>query len=350
VDKQFVRLIISASAAGSVIAAGAMGPAACSSSPGTVATSNNNSTTTSSQSTSTAASGSESSTAAAGACPNDLIDDMTAAMGPTLTGGYWYTYSDRTCTSDLPALIRGDAGGTLTPEEGQQYLSQTNAPDGAIDGPVPPCTGMPMPYRDLQGGGETAWGAGFGFDFLDSPTSPSPFSACSTPEDCTGTPAPNAYQPTGSADGGPATNAYATPFDVSAHKGIAFYARVINPPTSSPFKLDVHLSDQTSTPGGGVCDACLYGGNGDGGANEIRCSDDWIETVTLTTSWALQTVKFTDATLKTGGWSSTPTKPLPASDLNLKQIYYLHFQISDSNDSSPLKPFDVQVAYVYFVD
>jgi hypothetical protein len=40
-----------------------------------------------------------------------IVDDMTAAAGPTLTGGYWYTYSDRTCVSALPPLIRGDAGG-----------------------------------------------------------------------------------------------------------------------------------------------------------------------------------------------------------------------------------------------
>jgi hypothetical protein len=331
-----------------------LGPAACSSGGGGGVAQNSNpgngnsSTTSNGSSTVDTSSGSSSgsntgASSASATCPPDKLDDMTAMAGPTVTGGYWYTYSDRTCVSPLPALIKPDAAGILNPEEGQQYVAMD---DG--NGPTPPCETAPMPYRDFSGSGETVWGAGMGFDFEDSPASPPPFGSCASAENCTGVEAPNAYIPMG--DGG---NAYATPIDTTnsstngPHKGIAFYARA--PMTTSVFKLDVHLSDDTTTPGGGKCDQCLYGGPAlDGGT--IRCSDDWIETVSLTKSWQQFTIKFTDTTLKTGGWSSTPAKAILASAMHLDKMYYMHFQVSTNNDGNPLKAFDVQVAYVTWVD
>jgi len=261
---------------------------------------------------------------------------MSMAAGPNATGGYWYTYSDRTCVAAEPALIRADASGTLVPEEGQQFVAMD---DGT--GPNPCGTG-PVPYRDFMGGGEGNWGAGAGFDFLDSPTQPAPFATCS-PEMCTGMEAPDAYVPgAGDAGGG---NAYAAPTDVSSHKGISFYIRAVG--ATTPVKVNVQLSDKTTNPGGGVCDECLYGGPAlDGGT--IRCADDWIETVTASSSWEQQTVKFADSSLKTGGWSTGNT-PRPASKMDLTTLFYVHFQMS-TNGAPPLKPFHLQIAYIGWVD
>ncbi len=281
------------------------------------------------------------------ACANPalIIDDMTMAAGPTATGGYWYTYSDRTCVSPLPAQIRGDAAGTVVPEEGQQFMAITGANN---DGPNP-CGMGAVAYRDFSGGGENNWGAGMGFDFSDTaPTSPfSPGAmdvlgkSCASPEQCTGMEAPDAYTPPSDAGG-----SFAAPFDVSAHKGISFFARA--PGVTTPVKVNVQISDKTTNPAGGTCDQCLYGGAATS-TSTIRCADDWLKTETFSANWTQITLMFNDPLLKTGGWSTGGTA-IASSKMDKTSIYYVHFQISTANYKAPVAPWDIQVAYVTFVD
>ena len=312
---------------------------------GTTSNNNSSSTDTGGASTTTSADGGGGSSGSGsagtggttpGSCTNSalLIDDMTNPASPTITGGYWYTYSDRTCVSPLPALIRGDAAGTIIPEEGQQYLSTTGASN---DGPNPCGTGA-VSYRDFSGGMENNWGAGMGFDLADTaPTGA--FASCTSPEQCTGTEAPDAYTPP--SDGG---GSFAAPFDASKFKGVTFFIRA--PDTGAvPVKVNVQLSDKSTNPGGGTCDQCLYGGPA-ASATTIRCADDWIKTVSATSSWTQQTVLFNDPTLKTGGWSTGNT-PRASSAIDLKSLYYVHFQLS-TNGAPPLKAFHIQVAYLGF--
>jgi hypothetical protein len=279
--------------------------------------------------------------------PSLVIDDMTTAAGPTTTGGYWYTYSDRTCVSKLPAELRPDAAGELDPAEGDQYLSMI----GPGDGPDPCGTGA-MPYRDLKGGDENNWGAGMGFDLADTALS-SPFTlaadqvlgvSCAGPEACTGTPSPNAYRPPPSDAGAGGT--FAEPFDASRYSGIRFYVRA--PGATGPVKVKVQLSDKSTNPAGGMCDQCLYGGPSvDGG---VRCADDFLKTLPFTSTWTWTEVRlmFDDPLLKTVGWSNKMV-PRPSSAMDLKSIYYLHFQISTSDYPAPVKAFHIQVGYVAWI-
>jgi hypothetical protein len=351
VNKQMMRLGFLLVGSGCFMVPVVLGQTGCfGSGSGVTTTTGSSSTDTGSSSTATSSGdgGSTSASTSGGmppACssPALVIDDMSNTAGPTLTGGYWYTYSDRTCVSPLPALIRGDAAGTVTPLEGQQFLAITGASN---DGPNPCGTGA-VSYRDFSGSGENNWGAGMGFDFADTAPS-SPFMAasaqvlgqsCASAEQCTGMEAPDAYTPPADAGG-----SFAAPFDVSMHKGISFYVRA----PDAAVKVKVQLSDKTTNPAGGTCDQCLYGGPA-ASATTIRCADDWLKTLSLSTSWTQVTLMFNDPLLKTGGWS-TSNMTRPSSAMDLKSLYYVHFQISTADYPAPVKAFHFQVAYISFVD
>jgi hypothetical protein len=232
----------------------------------------------------------------------------------------------------------------VTPAEGQQFLATTGVND---DGPDP-CGIGAFAYRDFSGGGENNWGAGMGFDFADiAPESPfTPAStqvlgrSCAAPEQCTGTEAPDPFLPPADAGG-----SFAAPFDASAHAGISFFARA--PDAIAPLKVEIHLSDVSTNPAGGVCDQCLYGGPALN-ASTIRCTDDWIKTLSIPSGWTRVTLMFNDPALRTAGWS-TGNMARPASQLDLKSLYYVHFQVSTADYPAPLKSFHFQIAYVLFI-
>jgi len=282
------------------------------------------------------------------------LDYMGMTGAPTATGGYWYTFSDRTCVSFQPPLILADASSpNMSPQEGQQF-DPIDVSANPSDPKAPTIGGAAFNYREVTGGGNANWGAGFGFDLLDSPEGINAYAICTaTPETCSGNEAPDAFTPP-VVDGGAGAVSRATAFDVTGdgpHKGIAFWGRAVG--AATPIKVDVQFSDKSTNPsgttlngdaGGITCNACKYGAGGAGG-----CADDFIETVNLSDTWTERTILFSDTALKTVGWSNG-NKSRPATQLDLKTLFYIHFQLSTSEDGKPLKPFDITIAHVSWVD
>lgn len=265
-------------------------------------------------------------------CAVDFIDSLAMHRGPTATGGYWYVYSDRTCISYYPPRIKPDAAGVMVPEEGQPFDSTD---DGT--GPLPPCESRPMPFLQLRAGGENVWGAGMGFDLIDSPNSRNPYALC-TPEHCDGRVSSNVLNAR-----------FAFPFDAldvgsgGPYRGISFWAQTVD--TAAPLRFEVHISDRSTHPAGMVCDLCLYDTpSGDGGT---ECYDDWVEAFTATSTWQAFAVGFRDPQLRTAGWSTRPVAPRPSTQLDLTSLYYVHFHVP--LQGGPLPPLTLRVAYVSWV-
>lgn len=261
--------------------------------------------------------------------PTMILDDFRSDSGTTATGGYWYTYSDRTCVSYVPPRIRPDAAGTLEPQEGQMVLPSN---DGTL---TPPCEAEPVPFVELRGGGENIWGAGIGFDFTDnSVLSRSLYDSCPVAEACDGTPAPGA-DPYETQSG--AFNSRVVP---GPPAGISFWARA--PEATAAVSVEVHLSDRHSNESGGVCKLCLYRPATPG---QGECFDDWLVTLKVTDAWEPQTVRFDDPRLATLGWSTTPARPQPWCVLDTTALYSMHFQLSTDGQDA-LAPFHIQIGYV----
>jgi hypothetical protein len=252
-----------------------------------------------------------------------LIDDMSQPA--TSTGGYWYTYSDRTCANTNPPLLMAGAPGMLSPLDGTQFNPAADSTGMAATVTIPGLPG-PVGYREVSGGGERTWGAGFGFDLNDSPAAPNPFAKCMNT--CTGTPPPANLT---AGDGG---LSLAVPFDASMYKGIQFYAKSLMATPTSPTKVDVHFATKQSDPAGGVCDPCKNGG-------AMACADDYIASVTIGADWAPVQALFAKPT-KQSGWSGLTAAMDPSS------VYYIHWQINGST-SAATPMFDIQIAYVTWV-
>jgi hypothetical protein len=258
---------------------------------------------------------------AAPSCPAPssplLIDDMSVngTDGPG-TGGYWFTYSDRTNPySGPPIYLAPPAPGTITPKEGQSFYS--NAP-----GP-----GTITNARECMGGGESNWGAGFGFDLID--TKPDggnkvPFWECDGGGEDVWNDSP---------DGG---NGIPLPFNASAHKGVSFLAKSN---TGAPVDVYLKFSEKRTNAWGGVCNAC---------ATQAvdpmeQCSDDYLKILPVMPGWNSYTVHWTD--LATQNFTKIN---LPPGGFDATTFYSLHFQFHTR--LTPLAPFDVTVACVQFVD
>jgi hypothetical protein len=268
-----------------------------------------------------------------GSC--SLIDDMRHVE--TSLGTSWYAYSDRTCPLSCPPLFMAGAKGTLTPEEDEPFRP--------TEGDGPWINGIQWPYREVKGDGESTWGVGFGFDIQDE-RAPSPVAKCG-PDWCTGTargPANGEIE----CEGGHYT---LQPMltDESAHLGISFWARAVKVPDGGPFpQLFVLVSDKQSSPRGGVCNPCLLSGPN-------SCNDDPETSFGLTSTWQQHHVLFSK--LMSQGFS-THQMPVP---LDPKTVFHINFEIhtpqqteTDSGDTTtfqlPLRPFDVQIAYVEWAD
>jgi hypothetical protein len=235
----------------------------------------------------------------------------------TGTMGYWYTYSDRTNPVSEPPVIQpladgGTPPGSITPAEGASFPANTTGP-GSI-----------AAAREVTGGGEKTWGAGFGFDLIDAlPDGGSvPFDQCEGGTQLFDT----------SPDAG--STGIPQPLDASAHKGVTFWAKSNG---TSSVHVNVQFSEKRTSPWGGICDPCVTSGT-------TACSDDYLMGELFTTSWKQYTIHWTD--LATQNWTKAA---LPKGMFDAKTWYYMHFQFS-TNAGTALANFDLSVACIQFVD
>jgi hypothetical protein len=88
-------------------------------------------------------------------------------------------------------------------------------------------------------------------------------------------------------DGGTATTAAKTPYDVSAYTGISFWVRADK---GSSIRFKMPMTDDTKTTDGGSCVD----------SPTSKCSDDFGSNIALTKNWVKKTVMF--STMKQEGW------------------------------------------------
>jgi hypothetical protein len=255
-----------------------------------------------------------------------IIDDMVQPN--TETGGYWYTYSDRTFPFGT-TLVPGYQG-SVDPPEGVAFPPNNVPAAPPAPGPGPTVAGIAMTgQRTFSGGGLTLWGAGAGFDFLDL-----------VPADAG---APDA------ADAGMLGVPVA--FDGSAHAGIAFWG-ISNMGASQ--RVGVHLADSREAAGGGVCDpsdpSMIFDGGADLVKNPTECGVDFVATATFTGAWTYFPIPFADFG-SSQTYSGGPVYP----SVDAKHLFYLHFQVNnpgyaDKGPIAPEPPWSVSIAYVTWYD
>jgi hypothetical protein len=263
-------------------------------------------------------SGSGSSSGASSCAPADptaLVDDMSGIQATT--GGYWYTYSDRTVPNSEPPILLSVAGGappgTITPKEGVQFPVTDS---GLING----CT---WGFREVTGGAEATWGAGFGMDFNSTPPDGGQvaFNTC----DAGQMQIFNVNDDSG-------TVGIVQPYDASQWTGITFWGISF---TGKSQAIYVQMDDDRTSPWGGVCNAC----NSTGGT-VMPCSDSFRIPETFGATWQPFTIKFTDPLLKPENWSKNGVMP----PIHSNKLYNLHFQVT----VHPAPAFDLGVAMITF--
>jgi hypothetical protein len=182
--------------------------------------------------------------------------------------GPWYTFADATVGGTLSAF-------TVAPVTG------SNAPDGSVGA------------AHLTAMGFTDWGAGLGADLLN-PAAP------------------------------PKKNAY----DVSAYKGVHFYAKVASGASTA---IKVLLITASSDPNGGICS--------DAHPTAVpsqRCNDHLYAPKTIKSTWATFDVLFTEL-VQQGFGLAQPT-------LDPKSVYSLQFIMP-----AKLAPVDLWLDDVSFI-
>ena len=261
--------------------------------------------------------GSDSASEASNCSPSDptaTIDDMSGANGTqNATGGYWYTYSDRTvANSEPPILLGGTPAGSITPAEGQSF-PVTDA------GTINECA---WAYREVVGGGENKWGAGFGMDFLSYPPDGGEvaFNKCDAGEIFCVT----------CADSG--TVGIVQSYDASQWSGIEFWGISFAGANQTVY---VQMDDDRTSPWGGICNAC-----NSTGMTTNPCSDSFRKSVSFTPSWSKFQIAFTDTSFMPQNWSGNGVKP----PIHKNKLYNLHFQIT----ATPAPHFDLGVAMIGF--
>jgi len=269
---------------------------------------------------------------------NCIIDDMTGT--PTQSGGYWYTFSDRTVPFGT-MLVPGYQG-TVDPPEGMQFLPNNVPATGLpMPGPGPTIPGLSMPadIRTFAGENLTLWGAGMGFDFLDQ-----------VPADASA-PSPDAGGDGGGVLGVP------TAFDGSAHNGIAFWGRSNLPSTAAAMGnqvVGIHLADQRQAAGGTVCDAgdpyTVFDGGADINKNPTECGVDFVKNQTFTPAWTYFHITWAQFG-KSQNYSGGTIYP----SVDQAHLFYLHFQVNNPGYAGmgPIAPeplWSISVAYVTWYD
>jgi hypothetical protein len=256
-----------------------------------------------------------------------VLDDMT--MQQSITGGSWYTYSDRSVPNSEPPIIPSPIPpGFVSPTEGQSFFADQN-----VIGPVINDAG-PWPVRVADGGGENTWGAGFGMDIFSATPDGGQVAFNTCPGDA-GT----------IFDTSPDAGSVGIPqkFDASAYTGIGFYANS----GAGTVNVEVHVDDVKTSPWGNMCNACLSSGTcstaADAGLDTCPCSDNYIQKVSVTSGWHHYEVHW--RTMATANWSKSKAKLPGDGGIDPSQIYNLHFQFTTSAGKA-LPGFSMQVAYI----
>ena len=197
-------------------------------------------------------------------CPPDAVvddaeDNNHQAIAQKGRGGYWYTFVDKVGSTVSPTA--GAQGGTFTMAQGGANGSAFGA---RADGKI--------------GGGDVVF-AGIGINFTD---------------------------PKG-------------PYDVSAYKGIAFYAKK---GPGSIGKVRLKVPDGNTDPEGKVC---------------TECFNDFGADIELTEAWTRYTFAFSQLTQQSG-WGA----PRPAA-LDTSKVYGIQLQVN-----SPGASYDIWIDDIEF--
>jgi hypothetical protein len=239
-----------------------------------------------------------------------IVDDMTSDQ-PNIGWG-WFVYSDREVPNSVPVmLLPGPPPGTLQPPEGT--FGGNNFPPGDQNGPT--IDGVTMNARELSGGGEITYGAGFGLGmaFLETDGGPLPINQCEAGAVWTSDTIP-------------------APVDASPATGLSFYGRS----ASGDASVDVSFDDERTDLFGGVCDPCATGG-----VNE--CYDHYRTNVVFTSTWQRFDVHWRD--LATVNYSQ---QNLPPGGFDPTTFYQVSFQL-DAVGSFGTPDFDIFVAYLQYL-
>ena len=207
-----------------------------------------------------------------------LIDGVSgrgnAADGPGLVG-FWYIYSDGT--------------GSVWPASGSQFSPSR-------------CEGREA--REFRGGGQTAWGAGFGVSLGAR------------------------------AGGGASWGATAPPFDAEAFEGVRFAAVS----RKGPLAMTVSFSDVDTSPSGGVCDPKSSGPD--------QCHVDYGARVDFPgDGWGVMFVEF--SRLELPPWSQN--EAARKHGFVRSALDSMDFRLRPAAPNAPLAEFDVCVTELYFL-
>ncbi|WP_437567241.1 hypothetical protein [Sorangium sp. So ce542] len=182
---------------------------------------------------------------------DDMEDNDNAILAKGGRIGYWYTFND------------GTEGATQNPPPDTEGTGENPFTMTALDSP----RGRSIFAARSWGSGFEVWGAGLGFDLLNSP------------------------------EGAKAA------YDASAYTGITFWAKIGAGSTAS---ASVTISDRSTDPAGGVCsDLC----------------DAWQESLSLTEEWQQFTLPFAD--MNQGGWGDVAS----TDQLDATQLFSIRFQV-----------------------
>jgi hypothetical protein len=261
------------------------------------------------------------------------------------TGGYWYTFSDRTVPNSEPAVLAvladgGNPPGTINPLEGTTFpASATQVTLG---------DGTQAYYREFQAGGESTWGCGFGMDF----DSKQPDGNDVVPfNNCPGNPPP--YQlPDGSTevlndsliDAG--TVGIVLPYDASQWTGVQFWAATLGATPATLTSVVVNIDDDQTSPwgsldsDGGACGACVASATT---TAPFECSNSWATKIAVTSTWTPFKVPF--ALMKPD--SNWNYQGLKAGGIHTDKLYNLHWKFETAAGTA-LPAVDIGVAMIEF--
>ncbi|HEY7372358.1 MAG TPA: hypothetical protein VIF57_09385, partial [Polyangia bacterium] len=236
--------------------------------------------------------------------PNNLIsdfDDIAAATvvqaGTPPRNGYWYPYNDDSPGGTDPTCVQ-------KPISGPQAMAMGVANPTYV-GDVPATLHAGAAATDTLAlhavwSGCGVWGAGVGAD-LNQPAA---------------------------ADGG-TYNGPKVPYDVTAYKGVTFWAMAAMG-SDTGLRMKFPMTDETKIVDGGNCDEAVVGMN--------KCSDDFGEALNLPSNgtWKQFTIKFSDSSFKQEGWGA----PFSWNPMHVTSI-----QIQSSHMG---EPYDFWIDDLYF--
>jgi hypothetical protein len=235
-----------------------------------------------------------------------LIDDMSnptgqikVAVGAGESAGYWFTTIN-------------DSGGSITPTPGATggtwaYSTVTGPSDASITNAA--CIhGVTSPQQYSE--------AGMGFNFAIQKIDAAADSGIQAP---------------------------AVEYDISAHKGIQFWA--FGAADAGNQSVRVLFPDHTTDPRGGVCPADATDMN--------QCYDSWQDTISLSPGWQLVTIHYTPVMPGTSGdLTQLQFGFTEAAGFDDTRVYGVTFQVNgpQTADAGTGTPFDLCVADIMFVD